>query len=67
VCEARDRKGLYARARSGQLTGMTGVDDPYEEPTDAQLVIDAGRVPADEAIGEVLGYLSEQGWINPRN
>ena len=40
VCEQRDRKGLYARARAGQLTGMTGIDDPYEEPTDADLVLD---------------------------
>ena len=38
VCEQRDRKGLYAKARAGQLTGMTGVDDPYEVPTDADLV-----------------------------
>ena len=37
VCEQRDRKGLYARARAGQLTGMTGIDDPYEVPTDAEL------------------------------
>ena len=38
VCEQRDRKGLYAKARAGQLRGMTGVDDPYEAPTDAELV-----------------------------
>ena len=40
VCEQRDRKGLYAKARAGQLRGMTGIDDPYEAPTDAELVID---------------------------
>ena len=40
VCEDRDRKGLYAKARDGRITGMTGVDDPYEVPTDADLTID---------------------------
>jgi adenylylsulfate kinase len=44
VAEARDVKGLYAKARNGELTGMTGVDDPYERPTRPELVIDTGRV-----------------------
>ena len=47
VCEQRDRKGLYARARAGLLTGMTGIDDPYEEPTDAELVLDTTDVSVD--------------------
>src|SRR5918997_6394124 len=47
-CERRDPKGLYARARSGELKGLTGVDDPYEPPEAAELVI-AGDEPADEA------------------
>jgi sulfate adenylyltransferase len=67
VCEARDRKGLYARARAGQLTGMTGVDDPYEAPLDAQLVIDTSAEAPEDAVGRVLVYLSDQGWINPRS
>jgi sulfate adenylyltransferase len=66
VCEQRDRKGLYARARAGTLTGMTGVDDPYEEPGDAQLRIDASQGTVSDAVAEVLSYLSDQGWINPR-
>ncbi len=66
VCEQRDRKGLYARARAGTLTGMTGVDDPYEEPQDAQLTIDASVGTVSEAVSEVLTYLADQGWINPR-
>ena len=41
VCEERDRKGLYAKARDGRITNMTGVDDPYEVPTDADLVLTA--------------------------
>ncbi len=49
VCEARDRKGLYAKARAGDITEFTGVSDRYEEPGDADLVIDASRVPVEEA------------------
>ncbi|GFJ89654.1 hypothetical protein Prum_032960 [Phytohabitans rumicis] len=66
VCEQRDRKGLYAKARAGQLTGMTGVDDPYEEPTNADLVIDASELPIDEAVHAVMHHLTETGWVEPR-
>jgi sulfate adenylyltransferase len=63
VCEQRDRKGLYARARAGQLTGMTGIDDPYEEPTDAELVLDTSGMAVDDAVDAVLTYLTESGWV----
>ncbi|GIJ26115.1 adenylyl-sulfate kinase [Micromonospora qiuiae] len=66
VCERRDRKGLYARARAGLLTGMTGVDDPYEEPTDAELVLDTTDLGVDEAVQAVLHHLNETGWVEPR-
>ncbi|GHJ46007.1 adenylyl-sulfate kinase [Catellatospora sp. TT07R-123] len=66
VCEQRDRKGLYARARAGQLTGMTGIDDPYEVPADAELTLDTSAGTIDDAVGEVLAYLADEGWINPR-
>jgi sulfate adenylyltransferase len=66
VCEQRDRKGLYARARAGQLRGMTGIDDPYEEPTDAELVIDTTTMTVQSAIDVVLGYLVENGWVEPK-
>jgi sulfate adenylyltransferase len=66
VCEARDRKGWYAKARAGQLTGMTGIDDPYEEPTDADLVIDTSDLTVEAAIHRVLAHLAEGGWIDPR-
>lgn len=66
VCERRDRKGLYAKARAGLLTGMTGVDDPYEEPTDADLVLDTSDMTVDEAVSTVLGHLTETGWVEPR-
>jgi sulfate adenylyltransferase len=66
VCEQRDRKGLYARARAGQLRGMTGIDDPYEEPADAELVIDTSTMPVSAAIEVTLGYLVENGWVEPK-
>ena len=66
VCEQRDRKGLYARARAGQLRGMTGIDDPYEQPRDAELTIDTTTMTEPEAIEVVLAYLVENGWVEPK-
>jgi sulfate adenylyltransferase len=66
VCERRDRKGLYARARAGQLRGMTGIDDPYEEPMDAELTLDTTTMSVAEAVEQVLGYLVENGWVEPK-
>lgn len=66
VCEQRDRKGLYAKARAGAITGMTGIDDPYEEPTDADLVIDTTNISVEEAVERVLTHLTENGWLEPR-
>jgi sulfate adenylyltransferase len=66
VCEQRDRKGLYAKARAGQLRGMTGVDDPYEAPTDAELVLDTSTMTVDEGVEKVMQHLVEAGWVEPR-
>ncbi|MEH1168108.1 adenylyl-sulfate kinase [Micromonospora sp. CPCC 205539] len=63
VCEQRDRKGLYARARAGLLTGMTGIDDPYEAPTDADLVVDTTELSVADAVQTVLHHLTETGWV----
>jgi sulfate adenylyltransferase len=65
VCERRDRKGLYARARAGQLRGLTGIDDPYDVPTDAELTLDTTDMTVVEAIDVVLAYLVESGWVEP--
>jgi sulfate adenylyltransferase len=62
-CEARDRKGLYAQARAGTLTGFTGIDDPYDEPTDADLVIDTSERPVSECVAEVVTSLTVRGWL----
>ena len=53
VCEARDVKGLYARARAGELTGFTGIDDPYELPSRAELVIDTSVTPLAESVARI--------------
>jgi sulfate adenylyltransferase len=63
VCEARDRKGLYAKARAGLIKGFTGVSDPYEEPRDADLVLDTSAIGRDEAVGAVLKLLISGGWL----
>jgi sulfate adenylyltransferase len=65
VCEARDRKGLYARARAGLITQFTGISDPYEEPTDADLVIDTSQLTEQEAVAAVLRMLTLGGWLGP--
>jgi sulfate adenylyltransferase len=53
VCEARDVKGLYARARAGEISGFTGIDDPYEPPVRAELVIDTSQTPLAEAVARI--------------
>jgi sulfate adenylyltransferase len=63
VCEQRDRKGLYAKAKAGTVKGVTGVDDPYVPPTHPEITIDTAEVTPDEAAQEVLLYLEEQGYI----
>ena len=65
VCEARDRKGLYARARAGLISQFTGISDPYEEPVDANLVIDTSLLTEQEAVSAVLRMLTSGGWLGP--
>ena len=63
VCAARDRKGLYAKARAGLIKGFTGVSDPYEEPRDADLVLDTSVMTRPQAIDAVLTLLRSGGWL----
>ncbi len=63
VCEARDRKGLYAKARAGLITNFTGVSDPYQEPDDADLVIDTSTMTRQDALDSVLRLLTDGGWL----
>ena len=61
VCEARDRKGLYARARRGELSGVTGINDPYESPVGPEVVLDGATRTPEEYAEEVLRYLVTKG------
>jgi sulfate adenylyltransferase len=63
VCEARDRKGLYAKARAGLIDHFTGVSDPYEEPRNADLTIDTSVMTRQEAVDAVLSLLTTGGWL----
>ena len=63
VCEQRDRKGLYAKARAGILSEFTGISDPYEEPDDANLRIDTSSISIDQAVALVLEHLERNGWL----
>ncbi|HSF44334.1 MAG TPA: adenylyl-sulfate kinase, partial [Thermoanaerobaculia bacterium] len=63
VCEQRDRKGLYAKARAGILKEFTGISDPYEAPADAEVVIDTATLSPEEAAQEILLYLEREGFV----
>jgi len=63
VCEARDRKGLYAKARAGLIKGFTGIDDPYEVPENAEVVIDTAELTADLAAHRILITLEKLGYV----
>jgi adenylylsulfate kinase len=57
ICEKRDPKGLYQKARNGEIKGFTGIDDPYEAPTSPELVLDAASKTAETLADEVIDYL----------
>ena len=63
ICESRDPKGMYARAREGQLKDFTGIDDPYEPPTSAEMVMDTVHFSAEENARQVLTYCLERGIV----
>jgi sulfate adenylyltransferase len=62
-CERRDAKGMYAMARRGEITGWTGIDDPYEPPEEPEIVLDTlGHTPEDNA-HRIIAYLEEAGFV----
>jgi len=63
VCEGRDPKGLYKKARAGEIRNFTGIDDPYEEPLAPELVVDSASRPPDDLAAEVVGWLERAGKI----
>jgi sulfate adenylyltransferase len=63
VCEQRDRKGLYAKARSGLIREFTGISDPYEPPDDADVVVDTSDMTPEECAQEILLHLEREGYV----
>jgi adenylyl-sulfate kinase len=63
-CERRDPKGLYVKARAGQIRNFTGIDSPYEPPLDPQLTIDTSKVEIPVAVEQVLRYLENKGFLH---
>lgn len=63
VCEARDVKGLYKKARRGEIREFTGIDDPYEPPEAPELILDTATLNVDDAVATVLRYLAGRGVI----
>lgn len=65
VCEARDTKGLYARARRGEIVGFTGVDDPYEPPRNPEVRLDTINYESEDNARRILALLIERGFVRP--
>ena len=64
TCEERDVKGLYAKARSGEIKEFTGVSDPYEEPENPEVVVETEQQSPEQSAQQILGYLEENGYIS---
>ncbi|WP_013630895.1 adenylyl-sulfate kinase [Rubinisphaera brasiliensis] len=64
TCEARDPKGLYKKARAGEIKGFTGIDDPYEAPENPEITLDGDTKSIDELAAEVVQYLSDKGYLS---
>lgn len=63
VCEARDVKGLYKRARAGEIKNYTGINSPYEAPEKPELVVDTGELSLEDSVASVLRLLKERGIV----
>ncbi len=63
TCEGRDPKGLYKKARAGEIKGFTGIDAPYEEPEKAELVLDSDGKGIDDLADEVVAFLESKGYL----
>ncbi len=63
ICEERDPKGLYKKARAGEITNFTGIDSPYESPTNPSLCIDAGNNTVENCVNTIIDYLTENKFI----
>lgn len=64
TCEARDPKGLYKKARAGEIKGFTGIDAPYEAPENPELTLDSNNKSIDELAQEVVDHLKATGYLS---
>ena len=62
-CESRDPKGLYKKARAGEIQGFTGINAPYEAPTNPEIEIDTEALSVDEAVAKIVAYLTKHQYI----
>ncbi|AEP00340.1 MAG: adenylyl-sulfate kinase [Heyndrickxia faecalis] len=63
ACEQRDPKGLYKKARNGEIQNFTGIDAPYEAPEHPELVVETDKQPLEQSVGQVIRFLEEKGYI----
>jgi len=64
VCEQRDVKGFYKKARAGIIKNFTGIDDPYEEPEHPEIIVETDEMNIDESVEKIVNYLEERGYID---
>lgn len=64
ICESRDPKGLYKKARSGELKNFTGIDSAYEAPEAPELVLKSGETDADQLADDIIAYLERNGYLD---
>jgi adenylylsulfate kinase len=67
TCEARDPKGLYRKARAGDIRNFTGISSPYERPEQAEVTLDTSRLSVETCVEHLVGFLLERGLIKPRD
>lgn len=63
ICEGRDIKGVYKRARIGEIKDFTGISSPYEEPENPELMLETDKLTVEESVKEIMNYLKEKGYI----
>jgi len=64
ICEARDPKGMYKKARAGEIQNFTGIDAPYEEPAEPEITINTEKLTLEQSVQKIVMYLKEEGYIS---
>lgn len=64
ICESRDTKGLYQKARKGEIPNFTGISSPYEAPKKAEIHLNTGEISIDDAVNHLIAYLKERGYLD---